>query len=59
MILYKTLDEKEVLEAVAYLVSMSLPEHIKNTDYEIHATFTDDNCVDVHITQSDNEQVLS
>ena len=53
------MDEKEVLEAVAYLVSMSLPEHIKNTDYEIHATFTDDNCVDVHITQSDNEQVLS
>jgi len=60
MIQFKKLSEKEVLEAVAYMVAQSLPDNLKNSDVEVHAEFSEDNdfSVDIHIMQS-NEVISS
>lgn len=54
MTLYKTLTEKEVLEAVATIVGMSLPEEYIDKNYEINVSFGDDYSVDIYLIDLDN-----
>ena len=58
MLPFRVLDEKEVLEAVAMIVGLSLPE--SDTDLEINASFTEDgHSVEVYLLNAEEKELDS